>query len=243
MHEALVVQLLMHAGLSGEEAALYWENAFEFETAIAQGSTGLEATLADDYLDLIYNPVSLAELEALSPVYPITGILKTYIDAGVDSFILGDPGWLARMNEIYNEENVEKIKAYLICDITFYLSDILDQTCMDLWDEWTSSVYGIEVKTDIEDAAYSYCSNLLDMLVGRMYAGAYISEETKEHVEAMIDAVIMVYRGRLENCDWLTEETKQTALRKLDRLTVRVAYPDDWSRYETEMLSTFEQKQ
>ena len=235
-YEELVVGLLTHAGLSGEDAEKYWNDAFEFDALIAQASMGVEATLADDYLDSIYNPVTLAELEALSPVYPITGILKTYTDAGVDSFILGDPGWLARMNEIYTEENVEGIKAYLICDIAFYLSDILDQTCMDLWDEWTSAIYGMEVKTDVEDAAYNYCSNLLDMLVGRMYSDAYVTEETKANVEAIIDGVVTVYRGRLENCDWLSEETRQMALRKLDNLTVRVAYPDDWSRYETASL-------
>ena len=234
---ALAVGLLTHAGLSEEEAVKCWNDAFEFETLIAQASMGLEATLADDYPASVYNPVTLAELEALSPVYPIAGILKPFVDAGVDSFILSDPGWLAQMNEIYTEENVEQIKAYLICDIAFNLSYILDQTCLDLWDEWTSTVYGMEVKTDVEDVAYNYCSNLLDMLVGRMYSDAYVTEETKANVEAMVDGVVTVYRGRLENCSWLSEETRQMALRKLDNLTVRVAYPNDWSRYETAALN------
>lgn len=235
-HETLIVSLLTHVGLTEEDAARCWNDAFALETMIARASMGLEATLADDYLDSIYNPVSLPELEALSPVYPIAGILKTYVDAGIDSFILGDPGWLTGMNEIYTEENVESIKAYLICDIAFYLSDILDQTCMDLWDEWTSTVYGMEVKTDVEDAAYNYCSNLLDMLVGRMYSDAYVTEETKANVESMIDGIVTVYRKRLENNGWLSAETKRMALRKLDNLTVRVAYPNDWSRYETASL-------
>jgi len=235
--DKLNIGLLTHAGMAEEDARRIISDAFAFETMIAQASMGVEATLEDDYLDAIYNPVSSAELEALSPCYPITGILRTYIDAGVDSFILSEPNWLARMNELYTEDNVELMKAYLICDTATYMADILDQTCLDLLDDWTSTVYGIEIVTDIEDAAYSYCSVMLDMLVGRMYADAYVTAQTKADVEAMVADIVAVYRSRLEACDWLSEETKQMAIRKLDKLKIRVAYPDDWSRYEAAELS------
>ena len=62
-----------------------------------------------------------------------------------------------------------------------------------------------------------------------MYAEAYVSPETKKNVENMIADVVGVYRKRLENTEWLSEATRQKAIEKLDNLTVRVGYPEDWS--------------
>lgn len=86
------VALLTHAGMMQEEAVRINDDDFAFETMIARASR------EDDYLESIYNPVTIAEMEALSLSYPIAVLLKTYIDAGVYSFILGEPHWLARVN-------------------------------------------------------------------------------------------------------------------------------------------------
>ncbi len=225
-------KLLVRAGYTEEETAKTLEAFSKLESDIASVCDGSSASLVPGYQDKIYNPVSTRELKELSPVFPITEFLQPYTDAGVDRFILAEYDWLAKMNELYTEENVEGFKALLLYDTLLDSVLILDQECMDIWEEYVSSVTGSSLHIDLNQTAYEKTSNLLTMAVGKMYADAYVQPKTKQEVEALITKVVSVYRTRLQNTSWLGEETRNKAIEKLDALKVRVAYPDDWSLYD-----------
>jgi len=239
-NEAMLIDLLMYAGMTKEEAQQINDDFFALETRIAEVALGTQASLAPDYYETIYNPMTLEELETLSPNYPIADILEPYTAAGVERFNLPDREWFKRINALFVEENLAGLKAFLIRSAAMGMADFLDQTCMDIADARKSAINGIEIKTAVEDAAYKICASeesLLDMAAAKMYTDAYVSPETKAELEAMVQDVIAVYRRRLENNEWLTDETRANAVEKLDHLKVRVAYPDDWSVYDYSTLS------
>lgn len=239
-NEAMLVEVLVYAGMAREEAQKVSDDFFALETEVAKASMGTEASLAPDFYEKSYNPMSLEELEALAPNYPVAAVLAPYIEAGIERFNAPDIAWLERMNELFVEENLEGWKAWLIRSAVRSLVDIMDQRCMELLDARNSAIYGVEIKTSAEDAAYEACASRnspLAMAAGRMYVEAYVSPETKTELEAIIEDVLAVYRRRLENNDWLTDATRAKAIEKLDNLKVRVAYPDDWSLYDYSGLS------
>lgn len=239
-NEAMFIDLLVYAGMTEKEAKRINDDFFALESEIAKASMGTEATLAPDFWEKIYNPMTVEEIDKLSPNYPATGILQPYIAAGVKRFNVTEIQWLKRMNELFVEENLAGLKAYLIRSAVKKLAPYLDQTCMDFEDERRSAIYGIEMKTSIEDAAYRECASsesMLAMAAGKMYTDAYVSRKTKAELEEITEDVIAVYRRRLENNSWLTEKTRAKAIEKLDTLKVRMVYPDDWSVYDFSTLS------
>ena len=47
----------------------------------------------------------------------------------------------------------------------------------------------------------------------------------------MIANVIKAFQLRIEKLDWMGKETKAKAIEKLDKFTVKIAYPDEWEDY------------
>lgn len=231
--EVMFKKLLARAGYSEEEAAGLWEAFFALETEIAQASIGDAEGRSADIRDKAYNPKSAAELAELSPDFPLMEILKPYTDGGVDRFILTEPEWLAKMNELYTEENVEAFKAWLVYQTLTATAGMLDQECLDIMTECSGARIGsAQMELPVEQLAYEMCSALFDMAIGKLYVESYVTEETKQDVTELVNDAVAVYRQRLEENEWLGDETKERALEKLDTLKVRVAYPDDWSLYD-----------
>ena len=44
----------------------------------------------------------------------------------------------------------------------------------------------------------------------------------------MVEDIIAVYKDRIKNLDWMSDETKEQALKKLDTMGIKVGYPDTW---------------
>ncbi|MEG1196640.1 MAG: M13 family metallopeptidase, partial [Clostridia bacterium] len=228
----LLQKLFERAGYTPEAASAAIEQMFALEKEIASASLGSSDRKQPTYIASIYNPMTVAELSKLSPTFPIVTMLKDYTDAGVERVILMDQKWLAKMNELYTQENLEAFKALLLCGTLRAGTAYLDQECIDLMDTGSSAIAGITVKSVLEESAYSTCSAFLSMAIGRMYAENYVSPETKKAVEDIIAQVVEIYKARLSNMQWLGEKTREQAITKLDHLRVRVAYPDDWSKYD-----------
>jgi len=237
--EVKLQKLLARVGYTDEEAAGIIEAFFGMEGKIAAVSMGEAEFLDDNWKESAYNIMTAEELAKLSPDFPITDFLKPYTDAGVDRFMLMEPEWLAGMNEIYTEENVEEFKAWLLCRTLDAAAMFLDQECLDAALEYTGSAIagGAVEPPPPEQLGYDLCNSTLDMAVGRMYAENYVTPETKQSITEMVDEAVAVFRKRLENNDWLGEETRANAIEKLDSMKIRVAYPDDWSLYDYSDLS------
>jgi len=236
--EVKLQKLLARVGYTDEEAAGIIEAFFSLEKKIAAVSAGQAEMRTDSWYEESYNPVTVEELAKLSPDFPMVTFLKPYTDAGVERFILQEPEWLAGMNDIYAEENLEAFKAWLLCRTLDATAMFLDQECIDIDIEYKGSARtGGSISAPMEEIAYNRCKENLGMAMGRMYAENYVTPETKQTITQMIDEIVAVYRKRLENNGWMGEETRKNAIEKLDNMKIRVACPDDWSAYDYSDLS------
>ena len=50
-------------------------------------------------------------------------------------------------------------------------------------------------------------------------------------MEELIDYLKKSYAMHIQNLDWMSDATKEKALEKLNKFTVKVAYPDEWKDY------------
>jgi len=74
-------------------------------------------------------------------------------------------------------------------------------------------------------------SNNLGELVGQVYVEEFFPPEAKERMFDLVMNLKAAFRQRIKNVDWMTDETKQKALAKLDAFGVKVGYPDEWIDY------------
>ena len=79
-----------------------------------------------------------------------------------------------------------------------------------------------------EERAALTLQSIMPDYIGEIYAEKYFTEEAKQDVEKMVRDIIDVYRTRIQNLTWMSETTKERAIKKLDTMGVKIGYPDKW---------------
>ena len=73
--------------------------------------------------------------------------------------------------------------------------------------------------------------------VGKIYVDRYFSTTAKERMDQLVDNLIEAYRRSITDLDWMTEETKESALGKLAKFRSHIGYPKKWRDYSSLMIT------
>ena len=220
--------MLTRLGYSDEERDQILQDSYAFECDMASSMMTTAEKNAEDAAIRSNNPRTLQELEKEQGSFPLTGMLA---GAGVQEseiFILEEPEWLACMNSLYTEANLEKMKAYLLVSDVLQFMELLDHDCYNQMVSVRNTLSGSTGKVDDKKAATDAVNEVLEMELGEVYAQTFITDKTRTDVTSLINDVIVYYRSMLQGEDFLSDATKAEAIKKLDKLTIRVASPVDF---------------
>ncbi|QLC21861.1 M13 family metallopeptidase [Parasphingopyxis sp. CP4] len=103
-------------------------------------------------------------------------------------------------------------------------------------DEARFSFYGTTLSGALEqrsreERAISAVNLYLGDAVGRAYAERYFPASARAEVSAMVDNISDAFAERVRAIEWMDEETRAEALRKVETIVVSVGYPDTWRDY------------
>ena len=226
--------MLQYAGYSPEEAEGLIAKRYAFEQLLAPWCMTLEERSAPDAQQKTYNIRTREELEAASPNFPLTAIVDC---SGYNPELELDllyPRWLERLNECYTEENLPLMRAWLLCSyVTIYLP-LLDENCYREYQRLEAEYSGTGGLMDDRYIAISEIKHNLNDFVNRMYVQKYCPAEKKQKIVNLVAEIVAAYREMLQEESWLSVETRDAAIRKLDTLRVCAVYPEpdeqeDWS--------------
>jgi putative endopeptidase len=86
-------------------------------------------------------------------------------------------------------------------------------------------------------ARWKRCVQLTDSLLGEALGQPYVEEtfgaEGKERTLKMVNALETALGDDIQALDWMTPETKKQAAIKLQAITNKIGYPDNWRDYGT----------
>jgi putative endopeptidase len=69
-------------------------------------------------------------------------------------------------------------------------------------------------------------------LLGQLYVDKYFKPEAKARMMELVNNLQQTFAGRIQQLDWMSDETKAKALEKLNAFTKKIAYPDAWRDYK-----------
>jgi predicted metalloendopeptidase len=67
--------------------------------------------------------------------------------------------------------------------------------------------------------------------LGKFYVVKYFPPENKARMHALVQNLIAAYRGSIDTLDWMGADTRKAAQEKLDKLALKIGYPDKWREY------------
>ena len=227
-YDTVIRHILVEMGYTDDEATEILKGCFAFEKDISKYIMTTEEQSARDAVVKQNNPRTMSELEAEAGDFPVRAMLAAYGADGSDTYILTEPEWLEAMDVLYDETNVENLKDYLICYTAQDYATLLDRECYDTYYEVINGISGaVGTKSD-EKAAADAVNSFIPSQLGRLYADKYVTDETQQEVLAITKEILDEYRVMLAEEDFLSEETRAEAIKKLDQMQLRIAKPDKW---------------
>ena len=209
--------------------------------AAAEKVLALETQLATPRLDKVQsrdirnfnNPKSVQELNVMTPAIDWNKFMK---DLGVseipEQVLVMQPKYMAELNTFLSSTPIEDLKTLMtwstLDNAAGYLTTEIEKAN---WDFYSKTLRGAKVQRDAEERALGTVNGTVGEAIGKLYVEAKFPPEAKAKAEKMIANVIKAFQLRIEKLDWMGKETKAKAIEKLDKFTVKIAYPDEWEDY------------
>lgn len=234
-HDALIgvwtqmtAELLKRTTLTEEEQKNYLENALKFDAIIATLVKSSEEW--SEYVKA-YNPMPTRRVcTLLRPIKFKKLLTGFYGDKLPETIIVAEPRFLKGFSTLFNEENFELYKSWAYIDTLLSACSYLSEDLRELASSYRKVLTGVNELPSIEKQAYGSASGLFAEPVGLYYGRKYFGEEAKKDVVEMVHEIIDTYKVRLERNTFLSEETKKKAILKLNKIVVKMGYPDECNK-------------
>ena len=232
LYEQLGTYVLTRLGYSEDEAAQVIENAFALDALMAEHIKPMSTHYQADYFASLLNYYSPEELEALAGDFPILDMLQAFGLKVGQRFLVTEPDYIAALPELYTEENVALLRDWMTLKAALSMGTLLDRETYKQVEAISNTVMGVTGETSEDDNALQSVLGMLPVPMDNLYIQAYCTQQQRQDMLDIIEDVVAYYRTMLESVDWLSDETREKAIEKLDNMRVNAVYPDelgDWS--------------
>ena len=211
--------------IDAEQAA---QTVLRLETRLAKAAKN-NVELRDPIAN--YNKMSLADLQALVPQINWEEFF-TALGAHPDSVNIGQIAHLQEVGKMLADEPLEDIK-------TLFTWQVIDGAATYLTDEiyaqnfsfYGKVLSGREEPSPLWKRGVGIVNGTLGEAVGQMYVKKYFPEENKQRMLALVKNLQASLGDRIQALDWMSDATKAKAIEKLQAITIKIGYPDEWRDY------------
>jgi putative endopeptidase len=215
------------------------ENPTDAKTS-ADKILGLEIAMAKPRFDRVelrddrktYNPMTVAELQKLTPSMN----WKVYLDGvgmtNLQSLIVAQPKYVTELEKILTSTNIADLKAYMRWTLLRRTSGQLSSDVERAnWEFYSRTLQGAIKQRPRHERALQVVNGTVGEALGKLYVEKKFPAEAKAKAKAMIENVVLAYESRINNLSWMSTETKKSAVEKLKKVTIKIGYPDKWKDY------------
>lgn len=183
-----------------------------------------------EYIELEnrYNEYTMEDFD--SAFYNID--LKLYFDTiGIphpQRFIVEEVRQMNVINSFLSENSVPLIRDYIKSILLKDSAAFLSQDFLDAQDKFNRTFYAVEGDTTNVDSAIYATDSAWGMVIGMDYLDRYYDPDTTKAIEDITHELIETYESRINNLDWLGDKTKESAIKKLENLGIKIGGPSSY---------------
>ena len=222
----------------------------EVALANAKKVLAIEIAMATPRLDRVerrdrrktYNPMSVADLQKLTPSVNWYSYIKGVGISKLDSVIVSQPKYMTALETIFKENKIDEWKAYLRWSLLNKSSDVLTTDLEKAnWDFYSKTLQGAKAQRPREERALQVVNGTVGEALGKLYVEQKFPAEAKEKARKMIDNIFLAFENRINNLPWMTPATRKGAIEKLRKSVVKIGYPDKWKDYSKLEIKSIEE--
>ena len=210
----------------------------------------LESAMSKPRLDRVeqrdgrlqYNPMTIAALQKITPAIDWKNYFTKLGFTKLDTVIVSEPKYMKALQTILAENKVEDWKEYLKWTLLQGASRELTTDIESAnFDFYGKTLTGAIKQRPREDRALQTINGGIGEALGKLYVEKMFPAEAKAKAENMIKNVVLAYQNRIDNLTWMSAATKVKAVEKLNKITIKIGYPDKWKDYSALKISSLEE--
>lgn len=189
--------------------------------------------------DLTYNPKTRSELAGFAPDFPWQAALDGFGAPGQDFFIVAQLDAVQGLARLFRETPVEVWRDYMTFHYLNNFAEVLPSAFDDASFAFNGkTITGQPQQRDRWKRAVSAMSGTpfnapMGEAVGQLYVRKNFTPRAKAEMGKLVENLRAAYKERIRNLPWMSEATKVAALTKLDKIRVKIGYPDKWRDYSS----------
>ena len=223
-HVARTLELLDQDGAQAKARAIV-----ELETNIAERSWPI-AKRRD--AEATYNLRTLAQLEEKSGDFPWASALDHAGVAGETDFIVRELDAVENLAQLFTTVSVDTWAAYLEYHYIQANAPLLPVAFDDeIFEFYNRKLNGQPVKRERWKRAIASVNTVLGEAVGQLYVEKHFPASYKAQMLTLVENLRSAFADRITTLEWMSEETKTAAKKKLQTFVPKIGFPDRWKDY------------
>jgi len=225
-HVARMFELL---GDTPAQAAAEATAIMEFETRLARASlTRVERRDPNAG----YHKMKLAELRTLTPDFSWDRYFIEIGLADLGEVNVGQLEFFREIDKILTIESVDNWKNYLRWTLINATAGKLSSAFVNEDFHFNGVVvFGTKEIEPRWQRVLQETDQALGDALGHLFVARVFTPEAKASAQRLVANLKAALHKRLSTLDWIGEDTRQQALKKLDAMAVKIGYPDKWRDY------------
>ena len=222
-HVATMLGFLDSAKLFGLDAEIAAERIVALETEIASGHWDVVASR--DALKT-YNPTDFDELPE---------IIQTLLHGGKlpeHRLVNMMPSYVEHLTELLTNDRLADWQLWATWHILLSRAGVLPEKVSEAnFNFYGRRLTGSTEQRDRWKRGVGIVESMVGQEIGKLFVDKHFPASSKKDMLELVDYLIRAYRQRISNLEWMTQETRERALEKLEQFKAKIGYPDKWRDY------------
>ncbi|WP_222983887.1 M13 family metallopeptidase [Flagellimonas meishanensis] len=229
-YEAHIAKMFQLAGLNADKESEKAKKIVEMETLMARVH---RTPVQGRDSERSYNKKTFAELENMTFNINWPSYFKALgIENDVEYVIVQEPEFVAVIDRMLGDYTLEDWKNYsrwkLLQSTGYYLSkDFRDQQ----FHFYQTVFYGTPKQQPRWKTVLGAVNGNIGQPLGKLYVEKHFPKRNKEKMLDLVADLKEALSTRIDGYDWMSEPTKKAAKFKLEKMGIKMGYPDQWLDY------------
>lgn len=229
LHVASMLKLI---GYDESESTLKSENIVSFESKLASAMMSPAELRVPEKT---YNKKSLQEAAKLFGKIDFESYLSSVGSLTFDSLVVSQPDFIKKTGELIGSEEMTVWKDYLLWKtLRHYAGNLSERFVNESFNFYGKTLSGKSEMKPLNERAIDEITNKdFGELLGKAFVEKYYSQNAQNRVNTMVDNLLSVFKQRIQNLDWMSDETKKEATNKLNSIGRKLGFPSKWENYSS----------
>lgn len=223
-----ISNMLQFLNKSKDETARIQKNVMDIEIRLSKAQLTKEELRKPENT---YHPMTVEALQKMMPHFDIRQYLKD-LHINTKDLVVTQPEYMKAFDKLFKETSITALKDFIVWTL---FNNAATELSMDIdkadFEFYGKILDGQKEQRPLNERALSTVNWTIGEAVGKLYVDKMFPPEAKQKAKEMIGYLQKAYKERISKLSWMSDETKQKAIKKVESLQIKIGYPDKWKDY------------